>query len=74
MVTIKVHGHNNASGGSNNGEAAIAKLRRALQRELVFRRMKAKRFYIPKWLDKLQKKEESERRRRKMERKRRLED
>ena len=62
MVQITVH--------AGNGEAAIRNLKRKMQRELIFRAMKMSRFYEPDSVKKVRKKEESERRRRKLTRKR----
>lgn len=55
---------------AGNGEAAIRNLKRKMQRELIFRAMKMSRFYEPDSVKKVRKKEESERRRRKLTRKR----
>ncbi|MDX2050371.1 MAG: 30S ribosomal protein S21 [Rickettsiaceae bacterium] len=55
---------------ADNGEYAIKNLRRKMQRELVFRYMKMSRFYEPDSVKKVRKLKESERRRRKVYRKR----
>ena len=55
---------------SGNGEQAIRELKRKMQRELVFRSMKMSRFYEPPSLEKVRKEEESERRVRKLNRRR----
>lgn len=65
MITVQVH--------AGNSEQAIRNLKRKMQRELVFRAMKMSRFYEPPSVKKLRKAEESERRRRKMVRKRIME-
>lgn len=62
MIVVQVH--------AGNGEQAIRNLKRKMQRELVFRAMKMGRFYEPDSVKKVRKKEESERRRRKLTRKR----
>ncbi|NDB84227.1 MAG: 30S ribosomal protein S21 [Alphaproteobacteria bacterium] len=54
---------------AGNGEQAIRNLKRKMQRELVFRYMKMSRFYEPESVKKVRKKQESERRRRKLVRK-----
>jgi small subunit ribosomal protein S21 len=61
LVIVQVH--------AGNGEQAIKNLKRKMQRELVFRAMKMSRFYEPPSVKKLRKAQESERRRRKMARK-----
>lgn len=61
MIVITVH--------AGNGEQAIRNLKRKMQRELVFRAMKMSRFYEPPSVMKVRKAEESERRRRKLVRK-----
>lgn len=61
MIVITVH--------AGNGEQAIRNLKRKMQRELVFRAMKMSRFYEPPSVEKVRKAEESERRRRKLVRK-----
>ncbi|MBP7190425.1 MAG: 30S ribosomal protein S21 [Rickettsiaceae bacterium] len=66
MIIVPVH--------AGNGEAAIRTLKRKMQRELVFRSMKMSRFYEPDSVKKVRKEQESERRRRKMSRKRMMED
>jgi small subunit ribosomal protein S21 len=62
MIIVTVH--------AGNGESAIKTLKRKMQRELIFRSMKMSRFYEPKSVKKVRKKEESERRQRKLVRKR----
>jgi small subunit ribosomal protein S21 len=62
VITIQVH--------AGNGEQAMRNLKRKMQRELVFRAMKMSRHYEPPSVKKVRKAEESERRRRKMHRKR----
>jgi small subunit ribosomal protein S21 len=62
MIVVTVH--------AGNGEVAIRNLKRKMQRELVFRSMKMSRFYEPKSVKKVRKREESERRQRKLVRKR----
>lgn len=64
-VLVSVHG--------GNGEKAIKDLKRKLQRELVFRKMKMSRFYEPPSAKKLRERQEAERRIRKNNRRRRLE-
>ncbi|MDX1917071.1 MAG: 30S ribosomal protein S21 [Rickettsiaceae bacterium] len=61
MIQVSVH--------AGNGEQAIRNLKRKMQRELVFRYMKMSRFYEPDSVKKVRKKQESERRRRKLVRK-----
>lgn len=61
MIQVSVH--------AGNGEQAIRNLKRKMQRELVFRYMKMSRFYEPESVKKVRKKQESERRRRKLVRK-----
>ena len=56
-VLISVHG--------GNGEKAIRDLKRKMQRELVFRRMKMSRFYEPPSAKRVREKHEAERRIRK---------
>ncbi len=56
-----------------NGEKAIRDLKRKMQRELVFREMKMSRFYEPPSVKKVRKDQETERRIRKNNRRRRLE-
>ena len=53
-----------------NGEQAIRNLKRTMQRELIFRSMKMSRFYEPPSLEKVRKEQESERRIRKLNRRR----
>ncbi len=65
-VHISVHG--------GNGEKAIKDLKRKMQRELIFRMMKMSRFYEPKSVRKVRERQESERRIRKNNRRRRMED
>lgn len=64
-VLISVHG--------GNGEKAIRELKRKMQRELVFRRMKMSRFHEPPSARRVREKQEAERRIRKNNRRRRLE-
>lgn len=64
-VQVSVHG--------GNGEKAIRDLKRKMQRELVFRLMKMSRFYEPPSVKKVRKDQETERRIRKNNRRRRLE-
>jgi len=64
-VYISVHG--------GNGEKAIRDLKRKMQRELVFRRMKMSRFHEPPSEKKVREQKETERRIRKNNRRRRLE-
>jgi|JI6StandDraft_1071083.scaffolds.fasta_scaffold279374_1 small subunit ribosomal protein S21 len=64
-VQVNVHG--------GNGEKAIRDLKRKMQRELVFRLMKMSRFYEPPSVKKVRKEQETERRIRKNNRRRRLE-
>ncbi len=61
----------NVQGG--NGEKAIRDLKRKMQRELVFRLMKMSRFYEPPSVKRVRKEQETERRIRKNNRRRRLE-
>lgn len=61
----------NVYGG--NGEKAIRDLKRKMQRELVFRLMKMSRFYEPPSVTRVRKKQETEKRIRKNNRRRRLE-
>jgi small subunit ribosomal protein S21 len=65
-VHISVHG--------GNGEKAIKDLKRKMQRELIFRMMKMSRFHEPKSVRKVRERQESERRIRKNNRRRRMED
>jgi small subunit ribosomal protein S21 len=65
MIIVTVH--------AGNGEQAIRNLKRKMQRELVFRAMKMSRFYEPESVKKVRKAEESERRRRKLVRKKMME-
>ena len=62
MITVTVH--------AGNGEIAIKNLKRKMQRELIFRSMKMSRFYEPKSVERVRKQQESERRHRKLNRKR----
>ena len=62
MITVTVH--------AGNGEMAIKNLKRKMQRELIFRSMKMSRFYEPKSVERVRKKQESQRRHRKLNRKR----
>jgi small subunit ribosomal protein S21 len=64
-VQVSVHG--------GNGEKAIRDLKRKMQRELVFRLMKMSRFYEPPSVKRVRKDQETERRIRKNNRRRRLE-
>lgn len=65
-VHVSVHG--------GNGEKAIKDLKRKMQRELIFRMMKMSRFYEPKSVRKVRERQESERRIRKNNRRKRMED
>lgn len=65
MIVVTVH--------ANNGEQAIKKLKRKMQRELVFRAMKMSRFYEPPSVEKVRVAQETERRKRKLTRKRMME-
>lgn len=60
MIQVTVH--------AGNGEQAIRNLKRKMQRELIFRAMKMSRFYEPPSIKRVRKAEESERRRRKLAR------
>jgi small subunit ribosomal protein S21 len=53
-----------------NGEQAIKNLKRTMQRELIFRSMKMSKHYEPPSVEKVRKQQESERRVRKLDRKR----
>ena len=64
-VQVNVHG--------GNGEKAIRDLKRKMQRELVFRQMKMRRFNEPPSVKRVRKEQEAERRIRKNNRRRRLE-
>ncbi len=64
-VSVSVHG--------GNSEKAIGDLKRKMQRELVFRQMKNSRFYETPSAKKVREKQESERRIRKNNRRKRLE-
>lgn len=64
-VQVNVHG--------GNGEKAIRDLKRKMQRELVFRLMKMSRFYEPPSVKRVRKKQETERRIRKNNRRKRME-
>jgi small subunit ribosomal protein S21 len=57
---------------AGNGEQAIRNLKRKMQRELIFRSMKMSRFYEPPSLEKVRKEQESERRVRKLNRRKHL--
>lgn len=59
---------------ANNGEQAIKSLKKKMQRELVFRSMKMSRFYEPPSKRKVREKQESERRCRKMIRRKMMEE
>lgn len=65
VIIVAVH--------AGNGEQAIRNLKRKMQRELVFRAMKMSRFHEPESVKKVRKAEESERRRRKLVRKKMME-
>lgn len=65
MIQVSVH--------AGNGELAIRNLKRKMQRELVFRAMKMSRFYEPPSVKKVRKQQESDRRKRKLIRKKYLE-
>lgn len=65
MIQVTVH--------AGNGEQAIRNLKRKMQRELIFRKMKMSRFYEPPSVKKVRKAEESERRRRKLMRRKHAE-
>ncbi|MCT4635894.1 MAG: 30S ribosomal protein S21 [Rickettsiales bacterium] len=58
---------------NNNVDDALKKLKRELQKEGVFKAIKAKRHYEKPSVRKLREKNESQRRRRKLERKRNFE-
>ena len=64
-VHISVHG--------GNSEKAISDLKRKMQRELVFRQMKTSRFYETPSLKRVREKQESDRRIRKNNRRKRME-
>jgi len=64
-VHISVHG--------GNSEKAISDLKRKMQRELVFRQMKASRFYETPSSKRVREKQESDRRIRKNNRRKRME-
>ena len=64
-VHISVHG--------GNGEKAISDLKRKMQRELVFRQMKTSRFYETPSSKRVREKQESDRRIRKNNRRKRME-
>jgi small subunit ribosomal protein S21 len=64
-VQVAVHG--------GNGEKAIRDLKRKMQRELIFRLMKMSRFYEPPSVKRVRKQQETDRRIRKNNRRRRLE-
>lgn len=65
-VRVNVHG--------GNGENAIKTLKRNMQRELIFRKMKEAKFYEPPSVKKVREKEESERRARKDAYRRKMQD
>lgn len=65
MIQVTVH--------AGNGEQAIRNLKRKMQRELIFRSMKMSRFYEPGSVKKVRKQQESERRKRKLVRKKMME-
>jgi small subunit ribosomal protein S21 len=64
-VSVSVHG--------GNGEKAIRDLKRKMQRELVFRKMKMSRFYETPSVKRVREQQEAERRIRKNNRRRNLE-
>lgn len=64
-VQVSVHG--------GNSEKAIRDLKKKMQRELVYRVMKMSRFYEPPSVKRVREKQETERRIRKNNRRRRLE-
>jgi small subunit ribosomal protein S21 len=64
-VHVSVHG--------GNGEKAIGDLKRKMQRELVFRQMKTSRFYETPSSKRVREKQESDRRIRKNNRRKRME-
>lgn len=64
-VHISVHGE--------NSEKAISDLKRKMQRELVFRQMKTSRFYETPSSKRVREKQESDRRIRKNNRRKRME-
>ncbi|HJK87665.1 MAG TPA: 30S ribosomal protein S21 [Candidatus Megaira endosymbiont of Hartmannula sinica] len=64
-IQVNIHG--------GNGDKAIRELKRKMQRELVFRVMKSKRFYEPKSLIKMRERVEIKKRIRRNHRKRMLE-
>ena len=64
-VHVSVHG--------GNGEKAIRDLKRKMQRELVFRQMKMSRFYEPPSVTRVREQQESDRRIRKNNRRKRME-
>jgi small subunit ribosomal protein S21 len=64
-VHISVHG--------GNSEKAISDLKRKMQRELVFRQMKTSRFYETPSSKRVREKQESDRRIRKNNRRKRME-
>ena len=65
MITVQVH--------AGNYEQAMRNLKRKMQRELVYRAMKMRRYHETESEKRVRKAEESERRRRKLERKRMME-
>lgn len=64
-VQVNVHG--------GNGEKAIRDLKRKMQREQIFRLMKMSRFYEPPSVKRVRKEQETERRIRKNNKRRRME-
>lgn len=64
-VQVNVHG--------GNAEKAIRDLKKKMQRELVYRIMKMSRFYEPPSVERVRKQQETERRIRKNNRRRRME-
>lgn len=66
MVFVNVH--------AGNGELAIRLLKKKMQRELIFRLMKEARYYEPPSKKRVRKKQETERRIRKLNRKQMLEE
>ncbi len=65
-VLISVHG--------GNAEKALRDLKKKMQRELIFRKMKKARFYEPPSVARVRQEKEAIQRRRRAIRKRRLED
>lgn len=64
-VQVSIHG--------GNSEKAIRDLKKKMQRELVYRVMKMSRYFEPPSVERVRKKQETERRIRKNNRRRRLE-